>query len=105
MPSQPPGHTLGHGSVIVRAEDATYFLGGDVTYSQGLLDKEQTDGVNNNPRLAVDQLRKIKTFAGQQPIVLLPAHDPDATRRLAKREVYIPSPLREDVADRDTVVH
>ena len=91
-----PGHTPGHISVIVRADDATYFLGGDVTYSQDLLDAEQTDGVNNDPRLAVDQLRKIKALAAEQPIVLLPAHDPDAARRLAKREAYIPSPLRTD---------
>lgn len=93
-----PGHTPGHICVIDRVDEATYFLGGDVTYSQKLLDVEKTDGVNNNPRLAVEQLRKIKTFAGQQPVVPLPAHDPDTARRLAEREVYSPSPLRTDLA-------
>lgn len=88
-----PGHVPGHLSVVVFADEATYFLGGDVTYDQALLDKELTDGVNNNPHLAVEQLRKIKTFASQQPIVLLPEHDPDAARRLAEHEAFHPSPL------------
>ena len=87
-----PGHVPGHICVIVHADDATYFLGGDVTYDQDLLDSEQTDGVNNDPHLAIDQLRKIKAFAAGHPIVLLPAHDPDAARRLAARETYVPSP-------------
>ncbi|MEQ6898843.1 N-acyl homoserine lactonase family protein [Microbacterium sp. KR10-403] len=91
-----PGHVPGHICVVVFADDATYLLGGDVTYDQALLDRELTDGVNNAPHLAIAQLRKIKTFAAQQPIVLLPAHDPAAAARLAAREVYRPSPLATD---------
>ncbi|MGP9527975.1 N-acyl homoserine lactonase family protein [Glutamicibacter sp. AOP5-A2-18] len=90
-----PGHVPGHLSVVVFGDDATYFLGGDVTYDQALLDQEKTDGVNNNPKLAVEQLRKIKEFARMQPIVLLPAHDPGTSQRLANNEVYVPSPLRD----------
>lgn len=89
-----PGHVPGHLSVVVFGDEATYFLGGDVTYDQDLLDQERTDGVNNNPKLAVEQLRKIKEFARQQPIVLLPAHDPATGRRLANNEAYAPSPLK-----------
>lgn len=90
-----PGHVPGHICLVVFADEATYFLGGDVTYDQRLLDAEKTDGVNNQPRLAVEQLRKIKEFARQRPIVVLPAHDPDAARRLADLEPYEPSTRRE----------
>ena len=89
-----PGHVPGHISVVVFGDDATYLLGGDVTYDQKLLDQEETDGVNSNPKLAVEQLRKIKTFAAQQPVVLLPAHDPDAATRLANNTAFQPSALK-----------
>lgn len=90
-----PGHVPGHMSLVVFGDEATYFLGGDVTYDQVLLDDEQTDGVNNNPHLAVEQLRKIKQFAADQPVVLLPAHDPGAAARLAHNIPFHPSPLKK----------
>jgi N-acyl homoserine lactone hydrolase len=90
-----PGHVPGHMCVVVFGDDATYLLGGDVTYDQNLLDQELTDGVNNNPRLAVEQLRKIKTFAADRPVVVLPAHDPAAATRLANTEFYRPSAFKE----------
>lgn len=86
-----PGHVPGHMSVVVFADSATYFLGGDVTYDQALLDAERTDGVNNDPHRATESLRQIKRFAQETPLVLLPAHDPDAARRLAQQEVYRPT--------------
>lgn len=89
-----PGHVPGHLSVVVFGDDATYLLGGDVTYDQELLDQEETDGVNNNPHLAVEQLRKIKTFAAERPVVLLPAHDRGAAARLANNTAFEPSPLK-----------
>lgn len=89
-----PGHVPGHVCVIVFADDATYLLGGDVTYDQALLDAELTDGVNTAPRLAVEQLRKIKTYAAERPLVVLPAHDPRSAERLAMNEAYRPSPLK-----------
>ncbi|KAJ5371336.1 beta-lactamase-like protein [Penicillium cataractarum] len=85
-----PGHVPGHICLIVYGDDATYLLGGDSTYDQDLLDREQTDGVNGNPLLAVESLKKIKKFASQEPIVILPAHDPDAAHRLALNEIYVP---------------
>jgi glyoxylase-like metal-dependent hydrolase (beta-lactamase superfamily II) len=90
-----PGHVPGHISLIVHADQATYLLGGDLTYSQDLLDAEFTDGVNNNPRQAINSVRTVKAYARQQPLVLLPAHDPDAARRLTASEVYTPSILHQ----------
>lgn len=89
-----PGHVPGHLSVVVFGDQATYFLGGDVTYDQALLDQEVPDGISSSPHLEVEQLRKIKEFAHQQPIVLLPAHDLGASARLLSNEVYLPSPLK-----------
>jgi glyoxylase-like metal-dependent hydrolase (beta-lactamase superfamily II) len=86
-----PGHVPGHLSVIVFTEEIAYFLGGDCTYDQDLLDAEETDGVNNNTGLAIESLRKIKEFARQYRVVILPAHDPRAAERLAKNETFTPA--------------
>lgn len=84
-----PGHVDGHCSVVAMADDITYFIAGDATYSQENLQAERTDGVTNDPATALETLRRIKAFAQQQPTVILPAHDPDAPRRLKEREVYV----------------
>lgn len=89
-----PGHVPGHMCVVVLDGDRTWFLGGDVTYDQALLDQELTDGVNNKPRQAIEQLRKIKQLAAERDVIVLPAHDPDAARRLEQAESFRPSPLR-----------
>lgn len=89
-----PGHVPGHLSLLVYGAETTWLLGGDVTYDQALLDAELTDGVNDDPHLAIDSLRKIKAFARLNDVVLLPAHDPRAAERLARGEVYRPTPSR-----------
>jgi N-acyl homoserine lactone hydrolase len=85
-----PGHVPGHLALLVYGDEATYLLAGDATYDQALLDAEVTDGINNNPRLAINTLRTFKEFARLQDIVLLPAHDRAAARRLASSEVFRP---------------
>ena len=92
-----PAHVPSHLSVIVFRDDVTYFLGGDATYDQELLDQEVTDGVNDNPLLAIESIKKIKEFARKEKVVILPAHDPDAARQLAEKDFYRPntSPSRE----------
>ena len=89
-----PGHVPGHLSVIVFSDDVAYFLAGDATYDQALLDAELTDGVNNKPKQAIESVRHIKEFARQYPTVLLPAHDLGAAQRLAANEIFQPSPSR-----------
>ena len=86
-----PGHVPGHLSVIVFTDTVAYFLGGDSTYDQQLLDAEVTDGVNKNPKLAIESVRKIKEFARQHPTVILPAHDPHAATRLANNQTFTPT--------------
>lgn len=95
-----PGHFQGHVGVVVRGEGATYFFAGDATYSQSDLDAESVDGVTNHPQVSLATLRAIKAFAAQEPTIILPAHDPDAPRRLKAAEVFAasgcaqPNPLR-----------
>lgn len=83
-----PGHVAGHCSVIVRDDDITRFIAGDATYSQDNLQAERTDGVTNDIAMSLATLRAIKAFAALQPTVVLPAHDPDACRRLDAREIF-----------------
>lgn len=89
-----PGHVPGHMCVVWLDQDRVWLFGGDVTYDQALLDQELTDGVNSRPRQAVEQLRRIKQLAAEREVIVLPAHDPDAARRLEAAEAYHPSPLR-----------
>lgn len=83
-----PGHVAGHCSVVVQGDDVAYFIAGDATYLQDNLHAERTDGVTNDPATARATLRAIKTFATQQPTLILPAHDPDCAVRLATKAVF-----------------
>jgi glyoxylase-like metal-dependent hydrolase (beta-lactamase superfamily II) len=90
---QTPGHVPGHCSLVIFAEDATYFLTGDATYSQEYLDNELTDGVNETPMQAIETLKKIKELARQMPLVILPAHDKNSPKRLQERIAYKPTAI------------
>jgi N-acyl homoserine lactone hydrolase len=80
-----PGHYIGHTSVIVRDDAITYFLAGDATYTEANLLADRVDGVTYNPAVSRATLRAIKTFATQEPTILLPSHDPEGLGRLANR--------------------
>lgn len=82
------GHVQGHVGVVVRGEGVTYFFAGDATYSQADLLAERVDGVTSDPAQSLATLRAIKAFAAQEPTIILPAHDPDAARRLAAGETF-----------------
>lgn len=86
-----PGHVDGHAAVVVRGEGITWFLAGDATYSEANLRAEKTDGVTNDPATALATLRAIKAFAGAEPSVILPAHDPEGPARLAAGTVFSPT--------------
>jgi glyoxylase-like metal-dependent hydrolase (beta-lactamase superfamily II) len=82
-----PGHAVGHLSVVVRAEGVTYLLAGDATYAEKFLKADQVDGVTYDPAVSLLTQQRIKRFAAQEPVILLPAHDPDAPSRLAGNEI------------------
>jgi glyoxylase-like metal-dependent hydrolase (beta-lactamase superfamily II) len=79
-----PGHMTGHVSIVARSEGLTYVLAGDLTYRQYLLMDDVVDGMTENPAVSLASQRAIKQFAQSEPTVLLPAHDPEAARRLAE---------------------
>ncbi len=83
-----PGHAKGHVSVVVRADDITYFFAGDATYDEANLRAEKADGVTYDPAVSEATLRAIKTFAASEPTIVLPAHDPAGPARLAARQVF-----------------
>lgn len=82
-----PGHTRGHLSVIVQEGSHAVFLAGDTSYTQDLLLEHAPDGVGADAAQQIDTHRRILQFAQSTPTVYLPAHDPDAARRLAERSV------------------
>lgn len=92
-----PGHVPGHISLVVYGDNedgtqTTYFLPGDATYAVDLLDKEEPDGINDDPMAALQSLRLIKEFAGQTDLVVLPSHDPNVRSLLRDRQAYKPNP-------------
>ncbi|KAL7759234.1 hypothetical protein ACKLNR_009324 [Fusarium oxysporum f. sp. zingiberi] len=94
-----PGHVPGHLSLVVYGDNedgttTTYFLPGDATYGVDLLDKEEPDGINDNPMEALQSLKLIKEFATQTDVVVLPSHDADTPRLLKDRVVYKPKSVK-----------
>ena len=89
-----PGHMPGHVSLVVRSDEGehgtTYFLVGDATYGLDLLDKEEPDGINDDPETALRSLRMIKQFARETDLVVLPSHDPAVEELLRDRVAYKP---------------
>ncbi|KAG7294648.1 hypothetical protein NEMBOFW57_004725 [Staphylotrichum longicolle] len=94
-----PGHVHGHISLIVYGDDGehgtTYLLTADATYGVDLLDKEEPDGINDDPQTAYKSLRLIKQFAQDNDLVVLPSHDPEVARLLRDRVLYKPKPGRD----------
>jgi glyoxylase-like metal-dependent hydrolase (beta-lactamase superfamily II) len=82
-----PGHTPHHVSVVVQTRGVTYFLAGDTSYNQQLMLDGVVDGVAPDARAAKETIRRIQEFARQEPLVYLPAHDPESAKRLERREL------------------
>ncbi len=80
-----PGHTRHHLSVIVEDDDKTVFIAGDASYNERTMLKGTIDGVSDNEDQAAATLTAIRAFVEARPTVYLPAHDPEATQRLAER--------------------
>jgi N-acyl homoserine lactone hydrolase len=80
-----PGHTPDHFSVIVEDGDTAVFIAGDASYSEATMLAGAIDGVSDDETQAAATLAAIRAFAAVRPTIYLPAHDPDAVRRLAER--------------------
>ena len=82
-----PGHYVGHSAVVARSEDITYLFSGDAGYTFEDMLAGRTDGVTNNPAQSLQTIHKIRESARLEPTIVLPAHDPDAPRRLRDNEI------------------
>jgi N-acyl homoserine lactone hydrolase len=81
-----PGHTEGHVSVVLEEDgDGRLFFAGDTSYTEALMLAGAVDGVAPDPAQARETLERIGRFAREQRVVYLPAHDPGAAERLARR--------------------
>jgi glyoxylase-like metal-dependent hydrolase (beta-lactamase superfamily II) len=80
-----PGHSPDHLSVVVEDGDKAIFIAGDASYSEATMLAGAIDGVSDDEGRAAATLAAIQTFAASTPTIYLPAHDPDAARRLAER--------------------
>jgi len=78
-----PGHTAGSMSLLVRrAGKPPLLLTGDLAYHADLMSRGQVPGVGRRRQLA-ESTRKVLALAEKHPgLVVLPAHDPTAARRL-----------------------
>jgi glyoxylase-like metal-dependent hydrolase (beta-lactamase superfamily II) len=78
-----PGHTAGSVSLLVRrGASPPLLLAGDLTYGAELLERGQLPGVGTRRPLA-ESTRNVLALEQQLPgLVVLPAHDPTAARRL-----------------------
>jgi N-acyl homoserine lactone hydrolase len=78
-----PGHTAGSMSLLVRrASKPPLLLAGDLTYGADILERRQIPGVGRKHDLAMTT-GKVLALKEQMPdLVVLPAHDPTAARRL-----------------------
>jgi len=80
-----PGHTRDHLSVIVETGDAAAFIAGDASYNEATMLSGTIDGVGDDEASASATFAAIRAFAASRPTIYLPAHDPEAARRLAER--------------------
>jgi N-acyl homoserine lactone hydrolase len=84
-----PGHTRGHSSVLLRADEGDIFFAGDVTYTQQQLLLRQLPGVHQDYGLARNTYQKILDYAQQRPFLYLPSHDPEAGLRLVQKQFLV----------------
>ncbi|MGA7673197.1 MAG: N-acyl homoserine lactonase family protein [Nitrolancea sp.] len=101
-----PGHTEGHVSVVVRTDEMTYFLAGDTSYTEELMLTEQVDGIAPDENAARETLRSIRKLAELEPLVYLPAHDPDSANRLRTGQTAVNlqhGSVRRRISERDKV--
>ncbi len=78
-----PGHTAGSMSLLIRrGERPPLLLVGDLTYGAELLERGQLPGVGGHRQLAETTAKVLALKQTMPGLVILPAHDPTAARRL-----------------------
>ncbi len=82
-----PGHSIGHQSVLVKGDNHTTILAGDLTYNESTLQKEIADVLLPN-KAAKQTVKAMHQYVQQQPCLYLSSHDWNAPTILAEKRVY-----------------
>lgn len=92
------GHTEAHQSVVLLANDTTYFFAGDTSYTQQLMLDQEIDGVSLDVAASRCTLQRIRQLAEQMPLVYLPSHDPESATRLENKTAAITHPSAQSIS-------
>jgi glyoxylase-like metal-dependent hydrolase (beta-lactamase superfamily II) len=82
-----PGHSIGHQSVLVKKEEYTIILAGDLTYNESTLKKEIPDVVILN-KASKKTVQLMHQYVQQNSCIYLSSHDWNAPENLEKAKVY-----------------
>jgi N-acyl homoserine lactone hydrolase len=86
-----PGHLPGSVSMLVRRGSAPpLLLVGDLTYDEQLLDRDQVGAVGDPEQLRATYAKVRALRDNTSDLVILPAHDPHASRKLSSSSVPEP---------------
>lgn len=77
-----PGHTFGHCSVLLRADDHHILFAADTCYDQDQLIHDAYPARPASRRLTRDTYAAIRTYARDHPLIFLPSHDAASALRL-----------------------
>ncbi|MEM1121183.1 MAG: N-acyl homoserine lactonase family protein [Bacteroidota bacterium] len=83
-----PGHSVGHQSVLVKDDDKTTVLAGDLTYNLDTLKQEIADVVLMNKE-AQATVKAMHQYVRNQPSVYLSSHDWNAPAILAQQKTFV----------------
>jgi N-acyl homoserine lactone hydrolase len=77
-----PGHTYGHCSVLLKTDTHHILFAADICYTQQQLLDNRFAANAASYHLARQTYAAVKTYARHNPLIFLPAHDPDSATRL-----------------------
>ena len=85
IPTQ--GHSIGHQSVLVKGDNHTTILAGDLTYNESTLKQEIADVLLPN-KAAKQTVKTMHQYVQNQPCLYLSSHDWNAPTILAEQRIY-----------------
>ena len=82
-----PGHSIGHHSILVKNEDFTTIIAGDLSYNEQTLKQEIPDVILMN-RTAKKSVKKMHQYVKNNPSIYLSSHDWNAIDNLEKSKIF-----------------
>ena len=82
-----PGHSIGHQSILVKNENHTTIIAGDLTYNESTLKQEIPDVLLNN-KAAKQTVKTVHEYVKRTPSIYLSSHDWKAPSILENTKIY-----------------